>query len=42
MQLEHGERIRWCREISSIHKTMNADAGKKNVFDVDVSGHGKH
>ena len=36
MALDHSERTRWCREISNINKVFNEDAGKKNIFDIDM------
>ena len=37
MLLPHRERIRFCSEISSINKKMNAESGntRKNIFDID-------
>ncbi len=32
MQLDHGERRRWCREISAINQRLNGTAS--NPFDV--------
>lgn len=32
MQLDHGERRRWCREISSINRRLNGSP--TNPFDV--------
>jgi hypothetical protein len=32
MRLEHGERRRWCREISAINRAL--DGGPPNPFDV--------
>lgn len=32
MQLDHGERRRWCREISAINRRLNGSAS--NPFDV--------
>ncbi len=34
MMLEHKERIRWCKEISSINSKINGEDKKKNIFDV--------
>lgn len=34
MELTHAERARWCMEISDIHKKLNVDAEKKNIFDI--------
>ncbi len=34
MNLEHRERARWCKEISSIHQKLNGEDRKKNIFDV--------
>lgn len=34
MQLEHRERLRWCKEISNINQKVNGEKKKKNVFDV--------
>lgn len=34
MNMEHAERLRWCREISKINKNINGDNEKKNIFDV--------
>lgn len=31
MQLPHGERRRWCREVSDINKKLSG--GKENVFE---------
>ena len=36
MALDHAERTRWCSEISDINKAFNEDAGKKNIFDIEV------
>jgi hypothetical protein len=30
MEMEHGERIKWCEEISAIHSKPD----KTNIFDV--------
>ena len=32
MHLEHGERRRWCEEISKINRNLNDEP--KNIFDV--------
>jgi hypothetical protein len=32
MHLEHGERRRWCEEISKINRKLNDEP--KNIFDV--------
>jgi hypothetical protein len=32
MELPHGERRRWCEEISKINRDLNAE--RKNIFDV--------
>jgi hypothetical protein len=32
MTLEHGERRRWCREISAINRQLNGEAA--NPFDI--------
>jgi len=32
MHLEHGERRRWCEEISKINRKLNDET--KNIFDV--------
>lgn len=34
MELDHKERIRWCKEISKINKNLNGDSQKKNIFDI--------
>ncbi len=34
MELEHSERIRWCKEISAINRKINGEEEKKNVFDI--------
>lgn len=34
MNLEHKERLRWCREISEINRKLNGDDKKKNVFEI--------
>ena len=34
MNLEHSERIRWCREISAINEKTGNVEKKKNVFDI--------
>ena len=34
MNLEHKERLRWCKEISGINEKVNGDNKKKNIFDV--------
>lgn len=32
MQLPHGERRRWCEEISKINRNLNGE--RRNIFDV--------
>jgi len=32
MQLEHGERRRWCREISAVNRSL--DGAARNPFDI--------
>jgi len=34
MNLEHKERVRWCKEISNINEKINGDNKKKNIFDI--------
>lgn len=34
LSLPHGERLRWCREISKINQTLNGETARKNIFDV--------
>ena len=34
MNMEHEERLRWCREISKINKKLNGETEKKNIFDI--------
>lgn len=34
MNIEHKERIRWCKEISNINEKLNGDTKKKNIFDI--------
>ena len=34
MGMEHRERLRFCREVSSINSKMNQETQGKNIFDV--------
>lgn len=34
MDMEHRERLRFCREISRINDKMNQETRGKNIFDV--------
>lgn len=34
MNMEHAERLRWCREISGINEKTSPVPQKKNIFDV--------
>lgn len=34
LAMEHRERRRWCEEISRIHRNVNKETEKENVFDV--------
>lgn len=36
MELEHKERLRWCKEVSKINEKLNGDDQKKNIFDVTI------
>lgn len=35
MELEHHERRRWCREISTINRRLDGSAAARNPFDLD-------
>ena len=34
MQMSHGERIRWCDEISKINGKLNREPESKNLFEL--------
>lgn len=36
MGLAHAERLRFCREVSSINGRLNGEDGRENVFEVSL------
>ena len=34
LEMDHIERRKWCDEASKINKTLSADKGEKNIFEV--------
>lgn len=34
MNMEHAERMRWCKEVSEINGKLNGEEERKNVFGV--------
>ena len=34
MNMEHRERVRWCKELSKINKNLNGENERKYIFDV--------
>lgn len=35
MEMEHQERRRWCREISSVNRRLDGPAAGRNPFDIE-------
>jgi hypothetical protein len=36
LEMEHAERRRWCKQISAINKTINAEDGESRSRSVDL------